>query len=113
MANIRKAAVLLMSLPEEDAGNVLGRLDAKQVEQVSIEIAKMKSVAAEERESIILEFAESNPAMVGSEGGGLDLAKSLVEKALGKNAAGTLTNIRQSIEAMPFGFYKTLIAKIF
>ena len=32
--------------------------------------------------------------------------KSLVEKALGKNAGGTLDSVRQQIEAMPFGFFR-------
>lgn len=104
MSDVHKAAVLLMSLPEEDAGALLSRLDSKHVEQVTIEIAKMKSVSAEEQEATILEFANCNPAAIGSESGGLDLAKSLVEKALGKNASDTLKNIRQSIEAVPFGF---------
>ena len=34
------------------------------------------------------------------------MAKSLVEKALGKKAVATLDNVRQSIEAVPFGFLK-------
>lgn len=97
-----------MSLPEEDAGSLLGRIGPKQVEQVSTEIAQIKSITADEQESAILEFAETNPAAVGSEAGGLELAKSLVEKALGKDASGTLSNIRQSIEAMPFGFLKNI-----
>ena len=108
MSDLRKAAVLLMSLPEEDAGKLLSRLNPKQVEQVSIEIAQIKSITADEQEATILEFAESNPAAVGSEGGGLDLARSLVEKALGKSAGDTINNIRQSIEALPFGFLQNV-----
>jgi flagellar motor switch protein FliG len=34
----------------------------------------------------------------------LDVAKNLVEKALGKGATATVDNIRQSLEALPFGF---------
>ena len=36
--------------------------------------------------------------------GGLDLAKALVTQALGKGASATLETVRQSIEALPFGF---------
>ena len=50
------------------------------------------------------DLLKSNPQAMGGGSGGLDLAKSLVEKALGKNAGGTLENVRQQIEAMPFGF---------
>jgi len=106
MSDIHKAAILLTSLPEEDAASVMGRLDAKQVEQVSIEIARLKSVTADDQEQVILQFAESNPGSAGTNSGGLDRAKSLVQMALGKNASGTLDNIRQSIEAVPFSFLR-------
>jgi flagellar motor switch protein FliG len=74
---------------------------------VSIEIAKLKSVSAEEQEQIIVQFAESNPA-ASAEGGGLDRAKSLVQKALGKNSGGTLDTIRQAIEEVPFAFLRNV-----
>jgi len=107
MSDLHKAAVLLTALPEEEAANVMARLDAKQVELVSIEIAKLKSVSADEQEQAILQFADSNPS-ASADAGGLDRAKSLVQKALGKNAAGTLDSIRQSIEAVPFAFLRTI-----
>ncbi|MCG8584558.1 MAG: flagellar motor switch protein FliG, partial [Pirellulales bacterium] len=40
--------------------------------------------------------------------GGLDVAKSLVAKALGKNATSTLDTVQQTIEALPFGFLKNV-----
>ena len=106
MSDIHKAAVLLTSLPEEEAASLMGRLDSKMVEQVSIEIARLKGVSAEEEQQAILQFAESSPTGSGSQSGGLDRAKSLVQKALGKNASKTLDNIRQSIEAVPFSFLR-------
>src|SRR5688572_30783513 len=93
-----------MSLPEDDAAQIVGRLDPKQVELVTVEIAKLRGVSSEEQESVIREFADANPNALAIGGGGIDLAKSLVEKALGKNAEGTLNSVRQQIEALPFGF---------
>jgi flagellar motor switch protein FliG len=101
---LRKAAVLLMSLPEDDAAKVMARLSPKQVEAVSIEIAKLGLISTEEQDAAIKDFAEASPDSIGAGAGGLDLAKSLVEKALGKNASTTIENVRQQIEAMPFGF---------
>lgn len=101
---IRKAAVLLMSLPEEDAAHVMGKLSAKQVELVSVEIAKIGLVSGEEQEAAIKDFSEASPSSIGAGTGGMDLARSLVEKALGKNALPTIESVRQQIEAMPFGF---------
>jgi len=106
MSDLRKAAILLMSLPEDQAVQLLGKLSAKQVEQVSIEIAKLGRLSADEQENVIHEFADANPNSLGLSGGGIDVAKSLVEKALGSKASPTLDVVRQSIEALPFGFLK-------
>ncbi|MFH1266507.1 MAG: flagellar motor switch protein FliG [Planctomycetota bacterium] len=102
--DIHKAAVLLMSLPRDQAAQLMGKLDPKQVEAVSIEIAKMGAIAPEEQEQAILDFAHANPNALTGGQGGLDVARSLVEQALGKSAGATLDNVRQSIEALPFGF---------
>jgi flagellar motor switch protein FliG len=106
--DIRKAAILLMSLPEEQAAQLLSKLLPKQVELVSIEIARLGRLSGDEQEAVIHEFAEANPNSLGMAAGGIDLAKTLVEKALGKNANQTLDNVRQSIEALPFGFLKSV-----
>jgi flagellar motor switch protein FliG len=106
MSDIRKAAVLLMSLPEEQAAVLLAKLLPKQVENVSIEIAKLGRLTSDEQEAVIHEFAEANPNRLGLPGGGLNVATSMLERALGVNAPPTVDVVRQSIEAMPFGFLK-------
>jgi flagellar motor switch protein FliG len=106
MSDLRKAAILLMSLPEDQAVTLLSKLLPKQVEQVSIEIAKLGRLSGDEQENVIHEFADANPNSLGLTGGGIDVAKSLVEKALGSKASPTLDIVRQSIEALPFGFLK-------
>ncbi|WP_425618599.1 flagellar motor switch protein FliG [Anatilimnocola sp. NA78] len=108
MSDLRKAAVLLMSLPEEDAIALLGKLTPKQVEVVSIEIAKLGRLAGTEQEAVIQEFAGVNPAALGVAGGSLEVASNLVEKALGAEASKTLENVRQSIQSLPFGFLKKI-----
>ena len=107
---VRKAAVLLTSLPQDEAAQLLSKLSPKQVEVVSIEIARLGHVTGDEQSGAIRDFAEVNPHSFGYSAGGLDLAKSLVEKALGKNADGTLANVRQQIEAMPFAFLQKVDA---
>jgi flagellar motor switch protein FliG len=106
MSDIRKAAVLLMSLPQEQAVQIMGKLTQKQVEQVSIEIAKLGRLTSDEQDSVIQEFADANPNSMATAEGGLDAVKPLVEKALGSKATTTLDVVRQSIEAVPFGFLK-------
>jgi flagellar motor switch protein FliG len=106
MSDIRKAAILLMSLPEDQAAGLMAKLSSKQVEQVSIEIAKLGRLSNDEQEKVIHEFADSNPGALGLVGGGLDVAKLLAEKALGSKAPPVIDIVRQSIEALPFGFLK-------
>jgi len=101
---IHKAAILLMSLPQEQAAQLLAKLEPKQVEAVTIEIAKTAGVGGEEQETVIQDFARANPTALTGQTGGLEVAKNLVEQALGRNASATLDNVRQSIEALPFGF---------
>ncbi|MHC2066609.1 flagellar motor switch protein FliG [Bremerella sp. T1] len=103
---LRKAAIILMSLPEDAAAQLMGKLTPKQVELVCIEIAQLDNLSGPEQEAAILSFAEQNPNQLGGGGGGISLAKSLVTKALGKNATETLDNVRQSVESVPFGFLR-------
>jgi len=103
---LRKAAILLTSLPEEQAAQLLAKLNGKQVEAVTIQIAKLGRLTPDEQESVLREFGESNPNVLGGEAGGVEYAKNLVEKAFGDQAGTTLENLRHSIEALPFHFLK-------
>jgi flagellar motor switch protein FliG len=102
--DVHKAAILLMSMPDDQAAQLLTRLEPKQVEAVSIEIAKISNISGDEQEQVIQEFGSANPNALSGRAGGLEVAKNLVERALGKGANVTLDNVRQSIEALPFGF---------
>ena len=104
VSGLRKAAVMLMTLPEDDAAQLLAKLGTKYAEQVSIEIAKISSISADEQQAVMNEFADVSPTSFSGSQGGLEIARTLVEKAFGKNATGTLDTVRQSIEALPFGF---------
>lgn len=103
---LRKAAILVTSLPEEEAAQILSKLTVRQVEAVSIEIAKLSGLTLSEQDNVINEFADANPAAFGLNAGGLERAKSLVTRALGDEAPPSLENLRQSIELKPFAFLK-------
>ena len=95
-----------MSLPHEEAAQIMSKLAPRQVELVSIEIAKIGRFTSDEQETAILAFAEANPNALGGSAGGLEVAKSLLEKALGGEAQSAVENVQQSVEALPFGFLK-------
>ena len=104
VTKMRKAAVLLTSLPLEQAAQLLTKLSPTEVESVSIEIARLGSISGEEQEDAIQDFAAANPNALTGGMGGLEVARALVERALGRSAGSTLENVRQSIESLPFGF---------
>lgn len=106
VSSIRRAAIVLMSLPQEDAAQLIGKLTPRQAELVSIEIAQLGRCPSDQQEEAILAFAEANPNALGGSVGGFDVAKSLLEKALGKHASTSVAMVQQSIDALPFGFLK-------
>jgi flagellar motor switch protein FliG len=103
-SGVQKAAVLLMALEEDEAASLLSRLPARHVEQVSLAIAQLDEVGGKEQESVLTEFFNSQPSSLSSSTGGLEKAKALVRKALGKDAGDMLTLLQQTIESRPFGF---------
>lgn len=93
-----------MSLEDEDAIKLLSGMPIRDVERVSLEIAKMDSVSGEEQEQVIAEFMSSRVSSLSHRNGGLERAKDLVKKAFGKDAADMLAVLQQTMESLPFGF---------
>ena len=105
MSTARKAAIVLVSLPEEEAGMLMRKFDPPQLEQVCVEIACLNRVTTNEQETVVQEFADSH-CVGGGKSGGLEIAKNLVKKALGPRAPAAIENLQQSIEDLPFGFLR-------
>lgn len=103
---LRKAAVLLTSLPTDTAAGLLSRLSPRQVEAISIEIARLGSISGEERNTVIQQFAAANPSDQAMQLGGLDKATDLVRFALGDRAESMIEHLRFSVEEAPFSFLK-------
>ena len=103
---VRKAAILLMSMEEDHAAQVLSMLPRSYVEKVSIAIAQLDLVTTGEQELVINEFLQTRPSAIAPSSGGLDKAKTLVKKALGKDAAEMLNVLQQTLESLPFAFLR-------
>ena len=103
---LKKAAVLLMSMPTKMAARVLGQLPPRAIEAISIMIAQTDSFGGDEQEVVIAEFLTSKASSIYASTGGLERAKELIKEALGRDAGELLGNLQQTIESMPFGFIK-------
>jgi len=107
MSDLRKAAVVLMSLDKPLAAEVLSQMSRPMVEAVSVQIARMDDISNEEQEAVLAEFYKSTSQRSLVERGGLELANELLEQSLGTDGAGEiLENVRQSMSSVPFGFLK-------
>ena len=103
---LKKAAILLMSMPTKAAAAVLGQLPPRYIEAISLQIAQTDSVGGSEQEIVIAEFLTSKASSLYASPGGLERAKELIKEALGRDASELIGNLQQQIEAMPFGFVK-------
>ncbi len=104
VTGLRKAAVLLLGLSEQEAAEVLRRLPPDAVEQVCREIADLGSVAAPIRKAVFGEFYQLALANSYIAEGGLDYTKRLLQASLGDDAERVIKQVTQQVQTSPFSF---------
>jgi flagellar motor switch protein FliG len=104
MDDLRKAAILLLSLDKPLAAEVLSQLPRRQVELVTVEIAKLEDVTKDQQEAVLEEFNRLARDRVPIERGGMDLAADLLKQSLGEEGSDVLDAVRQSMNSVPFSF---------
>ena len=89
-AGVEDAAILLMSLGEEEASEVLKHLSPKEVQRMGETIAKLKSVTKDRVEKVIDRFAvqAENEHMLVADSN--EYVKAVLRKALGEDKANLL-----------------------
>lgn len=105
MDSSRRTAILLLSLDQSTAANLLGRLSREQVERVTLAIANANQVTRSEQEAVLEAFKhefESRPLIRPS---GPEAARELLELSLQKSDADLVQErIEQQQLAGPFAF---------
>src|SRR3982750_4933684 len=87
---VRKSAILLLSLNQDQAAEILKRLPAEAVEEITREIASMRDVPVGMRRTVFGEFYNLALAHSYLSEGGLELAKALLKKSLSEQDANRL-----------------------
>src|SRR5689334_5712165 len=82
LSGVRKAAVLLLTLSQDEAAEILKRLPPEAIEEVSREIASMGEINVGTRKEVFGEFYNTALANAYLAEGGLEYAKSLLRKSL-------------------------------
>ncbi len=102
----KKAATLLLSLRKEQIVLALKQLSESEVEELTMEIARTQKVSSSEQDKVIEDFMRDAKQVGGiSVSGGLDYAKDILEKVLGKEkASNALKDFRQDFQLTPFDF---------
>lgn len=102
---VRKAAIILIQLGREKAGEVLSHLSENEVEAISAEIAQLDVVDAAESGAVLTEFAEMATAHAHISHGGLAFARTMLEQSLGSDrAAEIMDRLQAAAVKMPFQF---------
>jgi flagellar motor switch protein FliG len=105
LTGVRKSAILLLSLPEDLAAEVLKRLPEEAVEEISREIASRPKANQETRYDVFGEFYNLALADGSINEGGLEAAKSLLRKSLSEeNAKRLINSVTQQVQTSPFSF---------
>src|SRR5882762_2595958 len=107
LPGVKKAAVLLVSLDQDRAAEILKRLPAEAVEEVSREIASLGEIATIARRDVFNEFYSLALANSYISEGGLEYAKALLKKALPEaDAEKAIKQVTQQVATTPFSFLR-------
>src|SRR5882672_12235384 len=105
LPGVKKAAVLLVSLDQDRAAEILKRLPPEAVEEVSREIASLGEIPTPARRDVFNEFYTLALANSYVSEGGLEYAKSLLRKSLSEEDAKRVINtVTQQVQTTPFSF---------
>ena len=101
----RKAALLMLALGKEATIKLFKQLTESEVEDLTVEIAKISKVSPKEQEAIIEEFFHTSKAQSYMSRGGVQYAQEVLEQALGREKADRIINgLTSSFQTLPFEF---------
>jgi flagellar motor switch protein FliG len=107
LKGIEKAAILLVQIGEERASEIFRHLSDTEVEALSLEIAKSRKVPANVSRDVLGEAVETVLAEDYIAEGGVDYARSILERSLGATRAEELIGrLSATIERRPFEFLR-------
>lgn len=90
MSGAQRAAVLLLSLGEEDAAMVLKHLDARDVQVVGTAMAGLKNISREQAGQVLEHFARELEEQTSLGVGADEYIRKMLTNALGESKAGSV-----------------------
>lgn len=114
----QKAATVIISMGAEDASQIYKFLREEEIEKITYEISKLEKMSPEETESVLNDFYGLCLTQKVIIEGGVEYAKTVLEKAFGaQSAASLMERVTKSLRTKAFEFvrkadYKNLLAII-
>ncbi|GAB7189399.1 flagellar motor switch protein FliG [Kineococcus sp. NUM-3379] len=105
LTGAQKAAVLLVQVGQENAAKVLAHMRPAEIEELTAELLRLRSVAPEIAGKVLEEFHGMVASPLRGGAGGMDFAQALLEGALGADgAAAVLGRVAETHSVQPFAF---------
>ena len=118
LTSAQKAAIIISSIGTENASEVFKHFSDEEVEQITLEIARMNYYPMEVIDSVLNEFYELCLTQKVISEGGVEYARDVLEKAFGPQTAQALfEKITKQFQTKAFAFvrkadYKNLLAMV-
>ncbi len=109
LTDVQKSALILIAMGAENAANVLKNLNDREVEKITIEIARMENISAEKLGEVVEEFYQMMLANQYIVQGGLDYARKVLESAWGhKRAEEIINRVEATTQVSAFYLLRTV-----
>ena len=101
----QKAAAVIVSLGADKASNLYQFMEPEDVEALTLEVARLGMLNSEQTEEVLTEFYQNCMTSKAVTEGGLEYARSVLEKAFGvATATSLLEKVTKSLKNREFAF---------
>ena len=101
----QKAAAVVVSLGADKASLIYQHIDASDLETLTLEVARLGMLDAQQTEDVLSEFYQSCMTQKAVTEGGLEYARAVLEKAFGvATATSLLEKVTKSLKNREFAF---------
>ncbi|HJR14742.1 MAG TPA: flagellar motor switch protein FliG [Rhodanobacteraceae bacterium] len=90
MTNVRRSAILLLALDDESAAMVLRQLPAREVQEVTQEMARLDNISHEDMRQVLDDFQDEAEQYAALSVNSTEHIRAVLERALGAERAATL-----------------------
>lgn len=103
----QKAAAVVVSLGADKASQLYQYMESEDVETLTLEVARLGMLGTEQTEAVLNEFYQNCLTSKAVTEGGLEYARSVLEKAFGSQMADTLLEkVTKSLKNREFAFLR-------